>query len=510
MPYTFSGGVDIPFRKDIVSSAVIQLESPAEIRVPLRQHGEEECIPTVQIGERVRKGQEIGRSKDGTGCPIHSGISGIVRDIVSVFLPDQKKSGVIVIENDYEDRLDSSVYPFDKSIQETTPEQILKTARLKGILGSGWESLPLYRKIEYSLGKVQHILVNCTECEPFLSVNYRLVLEQSEKIIGGAQILLKALGVRCGHLVLEDCFSAGLKVLSETDFDPRMFRICLVKRKYPQSDPRLLVSALFGTEIPLNSSLADSGYAVFDATECVALYDAFVLGMPMVERVVTVGGNGITKPSNLSCPIGTPLENLLKKCDPAENCTFLLTGGLFSGIEISDVTAPLVKNIPAVLAFAEAPENRRFSTNCVHCGRCVSACPMKLLPLELYRAACKENLFAAEKYFADCCSGCGCCSFVCPVGLNLTDKILEIREMLAKARNQNQPANNLPVFPSSSKSDTSPKTPKNAEKNYADNSSDDFAEHSKATSDMQAVPQSSLTDVSEYSVNFVKKGEDGQ
>lgn len=509
MPYTFSGGVKVPFRKDVVNCAVERLKAPAEIRVPLRQCGEEECFPTVRIGERVNKGQEIGKCKDGTGCPVHSGISGTVRDIVSVSLPDRRESGAIVIENDYEDRLDPSVYPFGRSIKETTPEQILETARLKGICGNGREPLPLYRRIQCSLGKARRVIVNCTECEPFLSANRRLVLEQPEKIIGGAQILLKALGVRCGHLAVEDCFSEGMKALLKSDFDPDMFRICLVKSKYPQSDPRLLVAALFGREILSSSSLADSGYAVFDAVECAALYDAFVSGMPMVERIVTVGGDGVAEPANLSCPIGTPLENILLCCGLSENCTLLLAGGSFSGVEVPNAGVPLVKNIPAVLAFNEAPERGRSGTDCIRCGRCVSACPMKLLPLELYRAACKENLPAAERYLADCCSGCGCCSFVCPAGLDLTDKILKIQGMLAEDRKKKQSSNGQLASSDQNTPESFPKAPENAENDFAKDSSENTKEAPTVPANLQSTLQSPSSDFSVSSEKFTKEEEEG-
>ena len=509
MPYTFSGGVKVPFRRDVVNCAVERLKAPAEIRVPLRQCGEEECLPTVRIGERVNKGQEIGKCKDGTGCPVHSGISGTVRDIVSVSLPDRRESGAIVIENDYEDRLDPSVCPFGRSIKETTPEQILETARLKGICGNGREPFPLYRKIQCSLGKARRVIVNCTECEPFLSANRRLVLEQPEKIIGGAQILLKALGVRCGHLAVEDCFSEGMKALVKSDFDPDMFKICLVKSKYPQSDPRLLVAALFGREILSSSSLADSGYAVFDAVECVALYDAFVSGMPMVERIVTVGGDGVEEPANLSCPIGTPLENLLRFCGLSGNCTLLLAGGSFSGVEVPNASVPLVKNIPAVLAFNEAPERGCSGTDCIRCGRCVSACPMRLLPLELYQAACKENLPVAERYLADCCSGCGCCSFVCPAGLDLTDKILKIQGMLAEDRKKKQSSTGKLASSDENTPGSFPKAPENAENAFSKDSSENPKEDPTDPANLPSTLQSPSAVFSEDSEKFTKEEEEG-
>ncbi|MBQ8912225.1 MAG: RnfABCDGE type electron transport complex subunit C, partial [Clostridia bacterium] len=250
-------------------------------------------------------------------------------------------------------------------------------------------------------------------------------LEHPERVVGGIKILLKALSLRCGIIAIEENKMDAVKALSKIDFPPEMIRICIMKTKYPQGDERQLIYALSGKELPAGKLPADLGYVVFNAETCAAIYTAFESGMPLVERIVTVDGDCVLTPGNLLVPIGTPVSDLLSYCGTdTDRVKTLISGGPMMGKALWDQETPVTKGVCAILAYSQKTEQHRpRQTACIRCGKCITACPMHLMPREICKAKSKGDLALCEDYFAMNCVECGSCSYTCPAGIELTQTI---------------------------------------------------------------------------------------
>ncbi len=441
MAYTFKGGTHLNEHKNTRKCAVEPITAPEFVYIPMSQHIGLHCVPNVNPGDKVLKGQIIGEIEKGLGCPVHASISGTVREIRSVNNAMGVAVKTVVIENDFENKPDPSLHPFEKTIGETTPEEIVEVVRKAGISGMGGATFPTYAKISSAIGKADKLIINCAECEPYITANHRLLLEHPERIVGGIKILLRAFGLRKGIIAIENNKMDAVKRISALDFDPEMITICVMKTKYPQGDERQIIYALTGKELPQGKLPADLGCVIFNAETCAAIYNSFVTGMPLVERIVTVDGDCIGNPSNLLCPIGTPFSELIRYCkgDP-EKVKTLISGGPMMGFAQWDVNSPVVKGTSAVLAMSKSYEKKGHvqQSSCIRCGKCVSNCPMHLMPRDIYKSAVKGDLENCERLFATSCVECGTCTYNCPARLELTQyirtaksKIIELKRAAA-------------------------------------------------------------------------------
>ncbi len=423
MAYTFKGGTHLNEHKNTSKCPVTPISAPELVYIPMSQHIGLHCTPNVKPQDKVYKGQMIGEIDKGLGCPVHASVSGTVREIRSV---NNAMGTPVVIENDFEDKISPDIHPFEKTIGETTPEEIVEVVRKAGISGMGGATFPTYAKISSAIGKADKLIVNCAECEPYITANHRLLLEHPEKVIGGIKILLKAFKLRRGIIAIENNKMDAVRAISKLNFDPEMITVCVMKTKYPQGDERQIIYALTGKELPAGKLPADLGCVIFNAETCAAIYNAFVTGMPLVERIVTVDGDCVGRPSNLLCPIGTPFSDLIRFCDGnPESVKTLISGGPMMGFAQWDIDAPVVKGTSAVLAMSRAYERKGHiqQSSCIRCGKCVANCPMHLVPREIYRYALKGDLENCEKFYATSCVECGTCSYNCPARLELTQYI---------------------------------------------------------------------------------------
>ncbi|MBQ9468543.1 MAG: electron transport complex subunit RsxC [Clostridia bacterium] len=442
MAFTFRGGTHLNEHKNTRKCSIEILPPPKYVFIPMSQHIGVQCVPGVKPGDHVDKGQIIGEVEKGLGCPVHASVSGTVSEIRSVNNAMGAAVNTVVIENDFQDTVYKDVHPFEKSILDATPEEIVEVVRKAGIAGMGGATFPTYAKISSAIGKADKLIVNCAECEPYITANHRLMLEHPERIVGGVKILLKAFGLRTGMIAVEDNKMDAVKAISEVDYDPELIRICVMKTKYPQGDERQIIYALTGKELPAGKLPADLGCVIFNAETCAAVYNAFTTGMPLVERIVTVDGDCVKKPGNLLCPIGTPFSVLIEHCEgDLSQIKTLIAGGPMMGFAQWDVNTPVIKGTSAVLAMSKAYEKKGHAvhSSCIRCGNCVANCPMHLLPRDIYKHAISGELDACEKLYATSCVECGTCSYNCPAGLELTQyirtaksKIIEQKRAAAK------------------------------------------------------------------------------
>ncbi len=426
MAYTFSGGIHVEEHKNTRKCRIETLPPPKTVIIPLSQHIGAPAVAAVIPGEEVTLGQKIGSvAEEMLGCPVHASVSGTVKEIVKKTLPTGAVVDHVVIENDMRDTLCPDVKPIEKKLTDVSTEEIVAIIRDAGIVGMGGAAFPTYAKINSALGKVDRIIINCAECEPFITANHRLLLEHPASVINGVKILLKALGVHTAWIAVEDNKRDAVEKLEELTEDSRMITVKIMKTKYPQGDERQLVYALTGQEIPTGKLPADVGCVIFNAETCAAIYKAFANGMPSVSRVVTVDGDCIRRPKNLLVPVGTPVGDLIEFCGGLSKEPYkLVNGGPMMGMAQWDPEMPVTKSTSAVLLFSErfGKKNVKVPT-CIHCGRCVNHCPMHLMPMYIAQFSKVGDFKRAEEYGAMNCVECGSCSYNCPGGVEIVQHI---------------------------------------------------------------------------------------
>lgn len=447
MKFTFKGGVHVTEYKHTAACPTRVLDAPDTLTIPLSQHIGAHAKPTVEAGDRVLVGQVIGEVAEGLGCPVHSSVSGTVKEIKSVNNAQGIPIQSIVIENDGQGERSLDVRPNDRAPEDVSGEDIAEIVRLAGISGMGGATFPTYAKLRGAIGRVEHMIVNCAECEPFITANHRLMLERPEELLLGVRVLLCALGLDEAVIAVEDNKMDAVEVLNETIrtcgeelLGGKRATVAVVKTKYPQGDERQLIYALLKKEIPAGKLPVDVGCIIFNAETCAAVKRAFFDGMPLISRMVTVDGDCIAKPSNLLVPVGTSYADLAAACGGFVKIPVkVINGGPMMGAAQWDLEGSVTKGTSAVLFLSEDfVRPTLHHTACIHCGRCVDHCPMHLMPYELTDLARKRQLDEAMKKDIMSCVECGTCSYGCPAGVEIVQYIraakVAIRQQMAADR----------------------------------------------------------------------------
>ena len=439
MALTFRGGTHVREYKNTRACPIEVMPAPAKVRLSMSQHIGAPCTPCVSVGDTVLRGQCIGTAENGLGCPVHASVSGKVTAITEQTAPNGGKVRYVEIENDGADLSDPAIAPTQEKLRELSAQQIIEKIRAAGIVGMGGAMFPTYAKLSSALGKAEHVVVNCAECEPFITANHRLLLENPQAVIGGLKILLRALGVRQGVIAVEDNKADAIRKLRHLTKESPLVRIAVLKTKYPQGDERQLIYALSGKELPAGRLPADLGYVIVNAETCAAVYTAFTVGTPLTHRILTCDGDCVRTPKNLLVPIGTSLRDVIAFCgglcaEPKK----IISGGPMMGAALWDVDSPVTKGTSSVLVFSEKMLPREDAhACCIRCGRCVHGCPMHLMPVYAAHDAKLGDYVTAQSYAIMSCVECGTCSYNCPGNVPLVQNIrkakAEIREQ-KKAR----------------------------------------------------------------------------
>ena len=429
--YTFRGGTHLREHKETAALATERLPEPASVSIPLSQHIGAHARAVVRPGDTVRLGQVIGTVEQGLGCPVHASVSGTVRAIVTrrnaVGTPIQN----VVIDNDGQRLWDESIRARETGLSEASTEEIVEVVRQAGISGLGGATFPTYAKIRSAVGKADRVIVNCAECEPYLTANHRLLLERGEIVISGLEVVMHALGVKTGILAVEDNKPDAIAHLRERlrKREPLErgldLRVAVMKTKYPQGDERQLVYALTGREIPAGALPADVGCMIVNAETAAAVSRAFWRGLPLVSRIVTVAGDCVRQPKNVRVPLGASVQDLIAFCGGlTQTPKKMITGGPMMGYALWDPETPVVKSTSGILLFSAAYDRiNTLHSPCIHCGRCVAHCPMHLMPNYLAQYAMAGDYDRAREMDAMSCVECGTCSYNCPAGVEIVQYI---------------------------------------------------------------------------------------
>lgn len=433
---TFSGGIHPAYNKDATAGLPIVLaQVPKVLLYPMSQHIGAPCQPLVKVGERVLKGQKIGDSEARISAPIHASVSGKVVAIENRPHPAGREVMTIVVENDYKEE---TVAPFTqvRPIEELSSQDIIDIIHEAGIVGLGGAAFPTYFKLmPPPQAKVEVVLLNGAECEPYLTCDHRTMVEKPDDVVLGLRLLMKAVGVERGVIGVEENKPDAIAALQSACAPHEGLSVAPLQVKYPQGLELQLIKAVMGRELPSGKLPADVGAIVNNVGTAAAVAQAVSTGQPLIERVITVTGSMIKRPQNLLVRLGTPFRDLLEECGLKGQPGKIIQGGPMMGITQGTVDVPVIKGTSGILALSEAESAPLEPGPCIRCARCVDACPMFLQPLYLAQFAEHDMLEQAEAYHILDCRECGSCSYVCPARRPLLQNIrLAKSAILAKKR----------------------------------------------------------------------------
>lgn len=436
MAATFKGGFHVRDYKELTKDIKTVVLPDCDMHIfPMRQHIGAPLKALVKVGDKVKVGQKIADSTEFVCAPVHSSVSGTVTDIKPYFHDSGTMVEAIFVENDKLYTVSEEVSP--KSYENMTKEEMLKTVREAGIVGMGGAGFPTHIKLSPKT-KVDHVIINGAECEPFITSDHRYMLENADDIIYGLKVAMKILGLKDGHIGVEINKKNGIAALKESSEYNDNIHIIELKTKYPQGAEKQLIKAITKRNVPAGKLPADVGVIVINVATAVAIANAFKKGMPAIWKNVTVSGDAINTPSNFRTRIGTPVSFLIEQSGGFKQTPQkVISGGPMMGITQYNIDYPVTKTTSSILALIKAPETYDADAPCIRCGRCVEHCPMRLMPLKLANAAKKDDVETAEKYNILECIECGLCSYICPANKNLLQFIRMIKpEVMKKKREE--------------------------------------------------------------------------
>lgn len=427
---TFKGGIHPDDGKELAKgSEIVDLKPIGNLVYPVSQHIGAPAAPVVKVGDVVLKGQKIAEAGGFVSAPIYASVSGTVKAIEPHLNPTGGTVNSIVIENDGEYK--EVEYPETKPLEEMSKEEILNAIGEAGVVGMGGAGFPTKVKLSpKEPDKIDYVIANCAECEPYITADYRCILETPEKLVGGMKVVLKLFDNAKGIFGVEDNKPDCIAKLKELTKDEPRMEVVSLKTKYPQGGERQLIYATTGRAINSAMLPADAGCVVDNVATMISIYQAVVEGKPSMERVVTVSGDAVEKPGNFRVPFGMNQAELVEaaggfKSEPEK----LISGGPMMGFAMFTLDVPVTKTSSAILGFTRDQASKFESTACINCGRCVDACPSRLIPSRLadYAEHHDEEAFTAHEGLE--CMECGCCSFVCPAKRQLKQAIGSMRKI---------------------------------------------------------------------------------
>ena len=433
---TFIGGIHPYEGKELSENKPVQVLMPkGDLVYPMSQHIGAPAVPIVAKGDHVLRGQMIAEAGGFVSAPIYASVSGTVKVIEPRFTPAGSKVNSIVIENDgeYED----VEYSTPKAVSEMSKEEILNAIGDAGIVGMGGAGFPTKVKLSpKEPDKIDYIIANCAECEPYLTSDYRRMMEEPEKIVGGLQAAMKIFDGRAkGVLAVEDNKKDAAAKLREAAKGIPDIEVVELKTKYPQGAERQLIFAVTGRQINSSMLPADAGCVVNNCDTIHAIYEAVHFGRPVMKKVMTITGNAIKEPQNLRVRTGTNFRELIEEAggftsEPEK----IIAGGPMMGIPLISLDVPVVKTSSAILCMTKDEVAACEETACINCGRCVSVCPGRIIPARLADYAKRHDKEAFEKANGMECCECGCCSYSCPAKRPLTQYIKSMRKIVLADR----------------------------------------------------------------------------
>ena len=418
------GKVKLPHRKQTAEMPAMRMDPPAEVLIPVSQHIGAPAKPIVNVGDKVYVGTLIAEADGYVSSPVYSSVSGTVKKIESLLTSQGRACPAIRIESDGEMTRDPSI---------TAPEindfdSFREAVRVSGLVGLGGAGFPTFVKLDAEKkGLIKKIVINGAECEPYITSDTRTMLDDSDYVKLGVELLEKYISADEIVIGIEKNKASAIELLTSLFKDDPKVRVEALPETYPQGAEKILIYNTTGLTVPEGGLPADVGCLVLNVTSVAFIAKYAETGMPLVEKCVTIDGSAIKNPMNVIAPIGTAMREVIEftggfSCDPGK----LLYGGPMMGVSVYSVDSPVLKNTNAIVALSESSAKLASPHPCIHCGRCVSACPMSLNPTAFSKAMNitdeSDRIAVLKDHSIGLCIECGCCSFVCPSHRPLVDR----------------------------------------------------------------------------------------
>ncbi len=435
---TFKGGVHPKYMKQLTNSKpILAVKAGREVVIPLQQHIGKICDPLVKKGDYVKIGQKIGDVDAFVSSPVHASVSGTVIAVEPRLTNTGNKVMSVVIENDFQDIVCEDINIMG-DYELMSHDEIVDAIHKAGIVGMGGAGFPMHIKVNPPEDKViNYIILNGAECEPYLSSDHRTMLEHTDEMIYGINVLLKLSGAKKAYIAIEDNKSDAIDVLLKKGL-PRHIEVVPLETKYPQGSEKHLIKAVTGIEVPHGELPADVGVIVNNIDTCVSLYNALVKNEPTIRRRVTVSGKAVVNPGVYEVPIGVTFREVFEAAGGfKEEPEKIIMGGPMMGMAQVSLDIPVIKTTSGILAFTKKECAAAKEEHCLRCGKCIDVCPMHLMPNAIAAASDRDDMEKAEKLCAGDCIECGSCSYTCPSHRFLVERIrLAKTEVIARERSR--------------------------------------------------------------------------
>ncbi len=437
---TFKGGIHPPYRKEYSNQKPIErAENPKIVYIPLQQHIGAPSKPIVEVGDLVKVGQKIGEQQGFVSCNVHSSVSGKV-----IAIKEHEVAGgtgtCVIVENDFKEELHESVKPKGE-LADLSKEEIVGIIKEAGIVGMGGATFPTHIKLSPPPDKkIDTVILNGAECEPYLTADDRLMVENPEEVVFGLKVFMKALNVSKGYIGIEVNKPEAIEAIKKASKPYSDIEVVSLEVKYPQGAEKQLIYACTGREVPSGGLPMDAGAVVNNVGTAAQVSKTIKTGMPLIERITTVTGSCIKEPKNLITKVGTIVSEIIYQCGgfkENKNVGKVIMGGPMMGIAQYTIDIPTNKGTSGILCLDESESRTPKPQNCLRCGKCLSVCPAFLQPLYISAYSLKNDFENAQNHRALDCIECGSCSFVCPASRPLLQSIRNAkREIIANKRKE--------------------------------------------------------------------------
>ncbi len=415
-------GAKTPHHKNTTNMQTVTMPVPGQIVVPMQMHIGAPCECVVKKGDEVHVGTLLGKAGGFVSADIHSGVSGVVKEITQVSFTNGSKCSAVVITTNGEQTLDESVKPF----KVENAEQLVKAAQNCGLVGLGGAGFPTAVKFSpKDLSKIDTLVINAAECEPYITADNREILENCANVMLGIEAVKNALNIKNVVIGIERNKPEAIDLLFATTKNNPEYKVHPLKSIYPQGAEKVLIYKTTKREVPRGKLPGDVGVIVMNVTTAGALGDYIKTGMPLVTKRLTIDGSAVNTPQNVKAIIGTSIKDIVDFCGGYKEAPGkIISGGPMMGSAICNDDFPIVKQNNAIIALAEKDAILSEPSPCIRCGRCVDACPMSLSPVEISCAREIQDIAAIDKMMADLCIACGTCSFVCPAKRDVSQSVV--------------------------------------------------------------------------------------